>query len=240
MASEENQMVRRKLRNLSVVNGPNSQGQVCQEWVFVTHVVNPNHFYVRRVAEKKAGALLSKKINSLCSEETALFTAHDVLQTGSTIFVRWKENAWCRAVLREVVRRGHGGPVTRCPAAAVSGVGVYFPDDGFSRQLSFPLHEDLDEDPFQQLNECLRKVDMAAQCELNYWAPQAVNCSLKDIVPPDQVSYKFRCFLPSRLVCVFSSSPPCLEFQIVDGAYMQAAWSASHWSCLQCPPIAWS
>ena len=36
-----------------------------QEWVVVTHVENPNHFYVRHVAEKKSAVMLSKKINSV-------------------------------------------------------------------------------------------------------------------------------------------------------------------------------
>lgn len=48
----------------------------------VTHVVNPNHFYIRHVAEQRACILLSKKINSLCSGERGLFTASDILETG--------------------------------------------------------------------------------------------------------------------------------------------------------------
>uniref|UniRef100_A0A8C9SN89 Ring finger protein 17 n=1 Tax=Scleropages formosus TaxID=113540 RepID=A0A8C9SN89_SCLFO len=111
----------------------------------------------------------------------------DLFSKGTMIFVKWKENTWCRAVLKEVFQRGLEKPVMRCPASTVSSVEVYFLDYGFSKQLSFSFHEDLNEDPIHQLNQCLRKVDLAAEFELSCWAPQAVRCSLKDIVPANLV-----------------------------------------------------
>lgn len=56
---------------------------VFQEWVFVTHVANPNHFYIRRVAEKRAGVLLARKINTFCSGERGFFVSDDDLVTGN-------------------------------------------------------------------------------------------------------------------------------------------------------------
>lgn len=37
------------------------------------------------------------------------------------------------------------------------------------------------------LNECLRRPDAATLAEMNGWAPLAIKCSLKDIIPTDLV-----------------------------------------------------
>uniref|UniRef100_A0A673WF16 Ring finger protein 17 n=1 Tax=Salmo trutta TaxID=8032 RepID=A0A673WF16_SALTR len=142
-------------------------------WVMVTHVVNPNHFYIRHVAEQRACILLSKKINSLCSGERGLFTASDILETGSTVFVKWKEGMWCRATLTELFQRGHLDPVRSCPVPELHRVRVYFQDYGFCKGIALDM------------NERLRRVDVAGQSEMSRWLPQAIKCSLKDIVPAD-------------------------------------------------------
>uniref|UniRef100_A0A8C7CAS3 Ring finger protein 17 n=1 Tax=Oncorhynchus kisutch TaxID=8019 RepID=A0A8C7CAS3_ONCKI len=146
---------------------------VFQEWVMVTHVVNPNHFYIRHVAEQRACILLSKKINSLCSGERGLFTASDILETGSTVFVKWKEGMWCRATLTELFQRGHLDPVRSCPVPELHRVRVYFQDYGFCKGIALDM------------NERLRRVDVAGQSEMSRWLPQAIK--FDDIVPADLV-----------------------------------------------------
>ena len=56
--------------------------------------------------------------------------------------------------------------------------------------LSTSLRDEESPDLFiRGLSNCLRKVDVAFQPELRRWPPQAIKCSLKDIVPADQVTH---------------------------------------------------
>lgn len=52
------------------------------QWVVVTHVVNPSHFYIRYVAEKREHEILSKKINSFSRRDNCHFTSKDTVETG--------------------------------------------------------------------------------------------------------------------------------------------------------------
>ena len=52
------------------------------QWVAVTHVVNPSHFYVRYVAEKREHEVLSKRINSFVRRDNCHFTSNDTMETG--------------------------------------------------------------------------------------------------------------------------------------------------------------
>ncbi|XP_046903761.1 RING finger protein 17 [Hypomesus transpacificus] len=183
--SDRHKPERRKAIPLDVI--PANRGKVLQEWVVVTHVENPNHFYVRHVAEKKSAVMLSKKINSVSSGERCLFTTRDLLKTGSLVFVKWKEDAWCRAVVTEMFKRGCLDAVTSCPAPQLSRIRVYYQDYGFSKNLSLQGDEESPDLFIRGLSNCLRKVDVAFQPELRRWPPQAIKCSLKDIVPADQV-----------------------------------------------------
>uniref|UniRef100_A0A3B4DBK2 Ring finger protein 17 n=1 Tax=Pygocentrus nattereri TaxID=42514 RepID=A0A3B4DBK2_PYGNA len=151
-----------------------------QEWVVLTHIINPTHFYVRHVSERKAGTALARKINKLCSGEESCFTAEDEINTGVLVLVRWKDDVWCRAVVCELFQNGCLESVTQCPAAEVARLRVFFQDYGFSKGFSFS--------GLSGLNECLRKADVAAKAELHRWAPQAIKCSLKDIIPSDLVN----------------------------------------------------
>lgn len=56
------------------------------QWVVVTHVVNPTHFYVRYAAEKRERDILSKEINAFCKLDTSCFSSADNVQTGVLIF----------------------------------------------------------------------------------------------------------------------------------------------------------
>ncbi|TRY97078.1 hypothetical protein DNTS_027273, partial [Danionella cerebrum] len=151
-------------------------------YVLMTHIVNPGHFYVRYLKEQKLGHKLNKQISEFCSRDSSLFTFTDEVKEGSVLFVHWKEDVWCRVKVTELFQKGCLQSVTKCCAAEVTRLCVYFLDYGFSKCLS--IASDLD---LSGLNECLRKPDVVTLVEMSNWAPLAVRCSLKDIVPMDLV-----------------------------------------------------
>ncbi|KTF93026.1 hypothetical protein cypCar_00029060 [Cyprinus carpio] len=53
-------------------------------------------------------------------------------------------------------------------------------DFGFSKGISIPSDGGL-----SMLNECLRRPDASTLAQMNGWAPLAIKCSLKDIIPTD-------------------------------------------------------
>ncbi|XP_069034873.1 RING finger protein 17 isoform X3 [Lepisosteus oculatus] len=170
---------------------PLTSRRVFQEWVFVTHVVNPSHFYVRRVAETKAAASLAKKIRLFCDDEKTFLDPEDVLEVGTLIFVKLQEEKWSRATITELVQRcSDCQSVPRCAVAHVSKLQVYFTDFGNTEEISLARSEDYpvgDDCSIQvaNLNECIRKPDLAVQSEMRRWTSLAVKCSLMSIVPHD-------------------------------------------------------
>lgn len=54
--------------------------------VVVTHIVNPNDFYVRYIAERRESEMLSKKINEYCCRDSCRFVLDDTLETGVCVF----------------------------------------------------------------------------------------------------------------------------------------------------------
>ncbi|KAI5628523.1 RING finger protein 17, partial [Silurus asotus] len=152
-----------------------------QELVAVTHIINPSHFYVRYVMERKAGVFLSKKINSICSGVRSHFTGMDQIKTGALVFVKRKDNVWCRAEVHELIQKGCLECVTQCSASDVAHLEVFFIDYGYSKGLT------ISGDDVAELNERMRKADSAAQADLHHWAPQAIRCSLKGIIPSNLV-----------------------------------------------------
>ncbi|XP_030642398.1 RING finger protein 17 [Chanos chanos] len=176
---ERQRQQRKNHRNL-LDKPPVRKSKILQEWVVVTHVENPTHFYVRHVAEQKAGTLLSKKITTLCSGARSLFTSSDHIKIDSLVFMRWKETLWCRAVVCELYQRGHLESVTVCPVSEVARLRGFFQDYGFTQGLTLSGSGDC-----VCLNESLRKADVAVQSEMSRWAPQAIKCALKDIIPTD-------------------------------------------------------
>ncbi|KAJ8352610.1 hypothetical protein SKAU_G00240860 [Synaphobranchus kaupii] len=177
--------VRPKRRSRTWAGDAPRQGKVFQEWVLVTFVVNPGHFYIRRVSETRAGVMLSRKISALCSGERGLFTACNVVETGSMLFVKWKESMWCRVTVVEMFQQGRGETVSRSPVAELAKLRVYFQDYGFSKDIS--LNDSEGVSGVDSLNGCARRVDRAVQSEMARWPAQAIRCSLKDIVPADLV-----------------------------------------------------
>ncbi|KAJ8246735.1 hypothetical protein GJAV_G00254800 [Gymnothorax javanicus] len=164
---------------------PISLGKVFQEWVLVTHVVNPGHFYIRRVAESRTGIMLTKKITALCSGERGLFTASTVVKTGSVLFVKVKEGLWHRVTVTEVIRTEQEEPVSSCSVSELAKLRVFFQDHGYSKDISVSHTEGVS--LVENLNRCVRCVDRAVQCELARCPALAIRCSLKDIVPADLV-----------------------------------------------------
>ncbi|KAF0026789.1 hypothetical protein F2P81_021526 [Scophthalmus maximus] len=79
-----------------IIEGVLDEGEKhVSQWVVVTHIVNPSHFYVRYVGEKRESEILSKKINHFCGRESCHFTSSDTVETG------WSEEA--QAEFRNVV-----------------------------------------------------------------------------------------------------------------------------------------
>ncbi|XP_072253858.1 RING finger protein 17 [Leuresthes tenuis] len=159
------------------------------QWVVVTHVVNPSHFYVRYVAEKRESEILSKKINDLCCGSGCRFTLEDKVESGSLIFVRGKEGLWSRSTMIEVFQTGSVTAVKACPVTQLSSIRVLFLDFGFTKsitiQSTFSSEEVTAASALKTVNNHLRKVGDAVKAELCRFAPQAIRCSLNDLVPFD-------------------------------------------------------
>ncbi|XP_054471060.1 RING finger protein 17 isoform X2 [Anoplopoma fimbria] len=155
------------------------------QWVVVSHVVNPSHFYVRYVAEKRESENLSKKINHFCCRDSCRFTSSDTVETGSLIFVKWKEGLWCRATVVEVFQTRCVDSVKTCSVNQLSGIRVFLLDSGVGKSLTIQSEEETTESSLEAVNDHLRKVGEGVKVELGYFAPQAIRCSLKDLVPYD-------------------------------------------------------
>uniref|UniRef100_A0A3P8VK16 Ring finger protein 17 n=1 Tax=Cynoglossus semilaevis TaxID=244447 RepID=A0A3P8VK16_CYNSE len=112
------------------------------QWVVVSHIVSPSHFYVRYVSEKKESEILSRKINHFSHMDTSFFTSTDTVETGVAV------------------------AVTR--------------NDGVSTdKVTTP------ESLLQAVNQQIRKVNDLVKVELMQFAPQAIRCSLNNLVPYD-------------------------------------------------------
>ncbi|XP_075334657.1 RING finger protein 17 [Odontesthes bonariensis] len=178
--------IHRRRRNHLPVNKIN-----VMQWVVVTHVVNPSHFYVRYVAEKRDSEILSKKINDLCCGSGCQFTLEDKVESGSLIFVRWKEGLWSRSTMIEVFQTGSVTAVKACPVTQLSSMRVFFPDYGFTKSITirntFSSEEVTAASALKMVNNNLRKGEApeALKVDLCRFTPQAIRCSLKDLVPFD-------------------------------------------------------
>nr|XP_057938997.1 RING finger protein 17 isoform X3 [Doryrhamphus excisus] len=154
--------------------------------VVVTHVVNPCHFYVRYVAETWEHGLLSKKVNHFCARDGSRFTSGDTVETDSVIFAKGKGGLWCRANVLQVFQNGRAGTVAVCPVSQLSSVQIFFTDYGFTENISTEgfCREGAPPQSFvDHVNDHLRKVNEDVNAEVGRFSPQAVRCSLKDLVP---------------------------------------------------------
>ncbi|KAM9804538.1 RING finger protein 17 [Neosynchiropus ocellatus] len=148
-------------------------------WVTVTHIVSPSHFYIRCVAETREHVKLSRIINSMCKETDSCFSPTDTVEKGSTIFARRNEEMWCRAIVTEVYCRGHSGVVDACSVTLLAAVQVFFLDYG----STVSVQPKSDKWTLKELNTQMKKVEDDVKLVLSRFAPQAVRCCLKNIVP---------------------------------------------------------
>lgn len=125
------------------------------------------------------------------------------------VFVKWKEVVWCRATVVEVFQKSCVKAVKACPVTQLASLRVFFPDYGFTKSITiqsyvvirpdficlflfdnttamftlFLSEEAAAESLLKAVNNHLRKVAESVNVELKNFAPQAVRCSLKDLVP---------------------------------------------------------
>ncbi|XP_069569519.1 RING finger protein 17 [Brachyistius frenatus] len=166
-------------------SNPSGNDRNVNHWVVVTHVVNPGHFYVRYLTERRESRMLTKKINQLCYEDSCHFTARDTVETGSMIFGKWKEGHWYRASVVEVSQKGCVEAVKACPVTQLASMRIFLLDSGITKTIPIQRENESTESALKAVNSHLRKVDEAGNVALGHFAPQAIRCSLMDLVPYD-------------------------------------------------------
>uniref|UniRef100_A0A8C7XJ98 Tudor domain-containing protein n=1 Tax=Oryzias sinensis TaxID=183150 RepID=A0A8C7XJ98_9TELE len=154
------------------------------KWVVVSHIVSPAHFYVRHVADKLESEVLSKRIHNLCSGSGCSFALGDSLEK-SLVFVLSKERQWCRSRVVEILQQGNLEAVKICPVTQLAGVYVFSLDFGFCRRINIQSEDGSPESTLKAVNNQLRKICEDVKLELSGFVPQAIRCSLKDLVPYD-------------------------------------------------------
>ncbi|KFQ76030.1 RING finger protein 17, partial [Phoenicopterus ruber ruber] len=167
------------------------------ELVFVSHVINPCHFYIRRYSQKKEAGVLEKKLKNFCSNKSSYLLPSDTLELGARIFIKSKETGmWCRGTITELIplksknERELCGPVRYkvCDTALLE---VFLIDLGSSVVLVFsgyvpterPEPATLQTIETDDICFFVRKPDQHSEAELATVPPLAVRCSLKDVVP---------------------------------------------------------
>ncbi|KAF7251076.1 RING finger protein 17 [Varanus komodoensis] len=167
------------------------------ELVFVSCVVNPCHFYVRKVSQKKTAVHLEKMLRSFCS--TTNTSPSDILELGTRIFVKSKEHRmWCRANIVELIPLKHTNEWKPCGPAKykitdIAMMKVFLVDFGHPEALIVsgipnevivnPEHVKLDYVMIEDLCLVVRKPDLLIEGQLHGINKLALQCSLKDIVP---------------------------------------------------------
>ncbi|NXI72622.1 RNF17 protein, partial [Anseranas semipalmata] len=167
------------------------------ELVFVSHVVNPCHFYIRRYSQKKEGVFLEEKLNNFCCSKSSYLLPSDVLELGVRTFIKSKKTGlWCRGTITKLVpvkrkkEWKHGGPL-RYRVCDIAVMEVFLIDFGNSEVLIFsgyvpaekPEPATLQTVETDDIYLFVRKPDKHIEAELAAVPPLAVQCSLKDIVP---------------------------------------------------------
>uniref|UniRef100_A0A3B3BSJ7 Tudor domain-containing protein n=1 Tax=Oryzias melastigma TaxID=30732 RepID=A0A3B3BSJ7_ORYME len=153
--------------------------------VVVSHIVSPAHFYVRHVADRLESEILSRKIHNLCSGSGCSFAPGDSIETQSLIFVLSYKKQWCRSKVIEIFQKGCTERVKICPVTQLAMVYVFSLDFGFCRKVTIQSEDETPEGTLKVVNEKLRKICEDVKLELSGFVPQAIRCSLKDLVPYD-------------------------------------------------------
>ncbi|XP_061484603.1 RING finger protein 17 isoform X2 [Rhineura floridana] len=174
--------------------GPKSDST---ELVFVSCVLNPCHFYVRKVSQKKAAVHLEKTLRQFCNNKRA--SPNDILELGTRIFVKSKEHGiWCRGKIIELIpvqNTNEGRPCgpTKYKMCDIAMIKVFLIDFGHPKALIIsgvpnavvvnPEHVTLEYIVTEDLCLVVRKPDILIEAQLSGINHLALQCSLKDIVP---------------------------------------------------------
>ncbi|XP_058403755.1 RING finger protein 17 isoform X1 [Diceros bicornis minor] len=167
------------------------------ELVFVSHVIDPCHFYIRKYSQIKDATVLEKEVNQFCSKSSHLDPS-DILEIGARVFVNSIENGmWCRGTITELIPieseniRKLCSP-TKFSVREVALIQIFLVDFGNSEVLivagvgdTHVRAEHIAEQHIVLNDLCLvlRKSELYIEGLLKDIQPLAQPCSLKDIVP---------------------------------------------------------
>ncbi|XP_030333146.1 RING finger protein 17 [Strigops habroptila] len=183
-------------KKLSETETPFQHKAGLTELVFVTHVINPCHFYVQRYSQKREAGVLEKKLKNYCDKSSRILPS-DVLELGGRTFIKSKEaGMWCRGTITDVIplksenEREPCGPI-RYKVCDIALLEVFLIDFGNSIVLIFsgyvpagrPKPATLQTIETDDISLFIRKPDQNIEAELAAVPPLAVRCSLKDVVP---------------------------------------------------------
>ncbi|KAM6341332.1 RING finger protein 17 [Podargus strigoides] len=167
------------------------------ELVFVSHVINPCHFYIQRYSQKNEARALEKKLKDFGCNKSLYLLPSDVLEIGARTFIKNKETGmWCRGTITELIplqsenKRKPYHPI-RYRVCDIALLEAFLIDFGSSVVLIFSGYVPDERPELATLQTVetddiclfLRKPDQHTEAELEAIRPLAVRCSLKDIVP---------------------------------------------------------
>ncbi|XP_010632123.1 RING finger protein 17 isoform X2 [Fukomys damarensis] len=167
-----------------------------KELVFVSHVIHPCHFYIRKYSQVKDTTVL-EKVNQICNKSLHLDPS-DVLELGTRIFVKSIANGmWCRGTITELIPIESKNIKKPCSPAKfsvheVALIEIFMVDFGNSEVLIVtgvgnthvrPEHTAQQHIVLDDLCLVLRKSESCIEELLKDIPPLAHPCSLKDIVP---------------------------------------------------------
>ncbi|XP_063088536.1 RING finger protein 17 [Cavia porcellus] len=167
------------------------------ELVFVSHVIHPCHFYIRKYSQVTDTTILEKKVNQICSKSLHLDPS-DVLELGARIFVSSVANRmWCRGTITELIpieskNTRKPGSSAKFSVREVAVIEIFMIDFGNSEVLIVtgagdtpvrPEHNTQQHVVLSDLCLVLRKSESCIEELLKDIPPLAHPCSLKDIVP---------------------------------------------------------
>ncbi|XP_026530792.1 RING finger protein 17 [Notechis scutatus] len=169
------------------------------EYVIVSCVINPCHFYVRKVSQKKTAIYLEKVLKYYCRNN--YLSPIDVLELGTRILVKSKEHGmWCRAEIIELIpllNKNEEKPygLTKHKICDIAIMKVFLIDFGHPEALIIsrvhnevtvnPKHVTLKYTMIEDLCLVVRKMDLSLETRLRGISKLALQCSLKGIVPKD-------------------------------------------------------
>ncbi|XP_055473872.1 RING finger protein 17 isoform X1 [Psammomys obesus] len=171
--------------------------ECCPELVFVSHVIHPCHFYVRKYSQIKDATILEKKMKQVCSKSLHLDPS-DVLELGGRLFVNSiKNRMWCRGIITEIIStktkniRKPCNP-TKFSVCEISLIQIFMVDFGNSEVMIItgigdtrvgPEHVGEQHIALNDFCRLLRKSEPYSEELLKDIPHLAHLCSLKDIVP---------------------------------------------------------